>query len=388
MMKPDDKTGYVDAAVRHNAARPAGKSAYPGTMLISTDVPTRGLTRVAGDDYGEFLAFALAPGQTTGLGIGQLPPGYLPLTAANGAGKIVAYTKAAAADVSAQNSKVPSLNGGEDRTAVRHIPLSPAPSASSPTPEWWPADHSGSTPGTVDALRHRRYPGQALRPGPDQHPADRHHGRPAVHGLSGRHLAAVLLIALIGGTVAFGGLAAGPAGGAEVTALRRPAAARRRRGGGVDPSDRSVQSPALAAGGRKRAGGPQAGAAAARGGPWRWRCWAGSRPRFWFVLYALLISGLQEKHAQHVLYSPAALGPRAGDCPARWCDQRRALPSRTCSPRSSASARCRRGNHRPHDLASGPGSPAGQRRCRVRQATRRSTAAARRSARRSAACMR
>jgi hypothetical protein len=41
--------------------------------------------------------------------VGHLPPGYLPLTAANGLGGLSAYTLAAATDVAAQNGQVPSM---------------------------------------------------------------------------------------------------------------------------------------------------------------------------------------------------------------------------------------------------------------------------------------
>ncbi len=56
-----------------------------------------------------FLEFAATDGQTPGSGVGQLPPGYLPLTAANGLGSLASYTEAAAQDVAAQNGQLPSV---------------------------------------------------------------------------------------------------------------------------------------------------------------------------------------------------------------------------------------------------------------------------------------
>jgi hypothetical protein len=86
-----------------------GSSAYPGTLVVYAAVPTSGLAPTAAADYAAMLTFAAGPGQTPGEGIGQLPPGYLPLTAADGLGGLAAYTVAAAADVAAQNGQVPPL---------------------------------------------------------------------------------------------------------------------------------------------------------------------------------------------------------------------------------------------------------------------------------------
>jgi len=72
-------------------------------------IPTSGLPADAATDYSDLLTFAAGPGQTPGNGVGQLPPGYLPLTAADGLGGLAAFTVAAAADVAAQNGQVPPL---------------------------------------------------------------------------------------------------------------------------------------------------------------------------------------------------------------------------------------------------------------------------------------
>jgi hypothetical protein len=87
----------------------AGAAAYPGTMLVYAAVPTLGLPAADATDYAALLTFAAGPGQTSGSGVGQLPPGYLPLTAADGLAGLAAYTLAAAADVAAQNGQVPPL---------------------------------------------------------------------------------------------------------------------------------------------------------------------------------------------------------------------------------------------------------------------------------------
>jgi hypothetical protein len=85
----------------------AGSSAYPGTMVVYAAIPTSGLPPADAGDYESLLQFAATTGQTPGSGVGQLPPGYLPMTQANGLGALSAYTLAAADDVGAQNGVVP-----------------------------------------------------------------------------------------------------------------------------------------------------------------------------------------------------------------------------------------------------------------------------------------
>jgi hypothetical protein len=109
LMKPDNKIGSWPLPFAKLRTEAAGKAAYPGTMLVSTDVPTTGLSKQDATDYSQFLEFVASDGQRTGFGAGELPPGYLPLTSANGAADMTAYTKAAAQDVADQNGKVPSV---------------------------------------------------------------------------------------------------------------------------------------------------------------------------------------------------------------------------------------------------------------------------------------
>jgi hypothetical protein len=86
-----------------------GAAAYPGTTLVYAAIPTSGLPKADAQDYASFLQFAAGSGQTQGFAVGQLPPGYLPLTQADGLGSLAQYTVAAAADVAAQNGQVPPL---------------------------------------------------------------------------------------------------------------------------------------------------------------------------------------------------------------------------------------------------------------------------------------
>ncbi|MEV4517402.1 hypothetical protein AB0K00_51665 [Dactylosporangium sp. NPDC049525] len=95
--------------------------AYPGTMVVYATVPTQNLEAADGTHLAQLLRFAVGDGQTPGLGNGQLPPGYLPLTAANGLGDFVAYTLRAADAVAAQAGAVPLL-----------VPAAAAPTTQAP----------------------------------------------------------------------------------------------------------------------------------------------------------------------------------------------------------------------------------------------------------------
>ena len=103
--KVADKLFAVDPA-----GLQADKRAYPGFMLVDADIPTSGLTRAQRTDYANFLAFAAKRGQVSGLGNGDLPPGYLPLTRANGLGDLADYTARAATAVRTQSGQVPPLD--------------------------------------------------------------------------------------------------------------------------------------------------------------------------------------------------------------------------------------------------------------------------------------
>jgi len=85
--------------------------AYPGTLLMSTDVPTIGLTSTDAGNFAKLLNYAAGPGQTAGTANGDLPAGYLPLTA-DGLTEFVDFTKRAAAEVASQKGRVPLVNGG------------------------------------------------------------------------------------------------------------------------------------------------------------------------------------------------------------------------------------------------------------------------------------
>jgi hypothetical protein len=114
LFKPDASLGSWQLPYTDYPNDASAQSAYPGTMLMSLDVPTAGLAKTAATDYAQYISFAATTGQAAGFGNGQLPPGYLPLTSANGLADEVAYSQAAAADVTAQNGAVPPLTPGSN----------------------------------------------------------------------------------------------------------------------------------------------------------------------------------------------------------------------------------------------------------------------------------
>lgn len=109
LLQPDASTGTWPIPYGQFETA-TGASAYPGTMIVYAAIPTSGLPAAEAADYADLLTFAAGTGQTSGEGVGQLPPGYLPMTAADGLGGLAAYTVAAAADVAAQNGQVPPLS--------------------------------------------------------------------------------------------------------------------------------------------------------------------------------------------------------------------------------------------------------------------------------------
>ena len=86
-----------------------GAAAYPGTMVAYAAIPTTGLDYSVAQHLAQLLDFASNDGQIPGLTSGRLPPGYLPMTIANGLGALSDYTRRAAAAVAAQQGAVPDI---------------------------------------------------------------------------------------------------------------------------------------------------------------------------------------------------------------------------------------------------------------------------------------
>jgi hypothetical protein len=198
MMAPDPKTGSWTVPYAKMRTASGGKSAYPGTMLISTDVATHGVPKAIAADLGKFLSFVALSGQHSGFGNGQLPPGYLPMTAANGAAKMLAYTKTAAADVGTQDSKVPSVTGGGQSGGRPTHSTSPTPATSTTQPtsgSGTGGSHTSSPSATIQPVTASPGPTNTQRIATTANVAS---------AVSGAILPLVLLIALIGATLAYG----------------------------------------------------------------------------------------------------------------------------------------------------------------------------------------
>ncbi|MCW2524747.1 MAG: hypothetical protein JWO63_3082 [Frankiales bacterium] len=111
LLTPDTELGTWTLPYDKIRTDPDDALAYPGTMLLSTDIATQYLSASDAAQYAQFLNFVAGTGQVSGLANGNLAAGYLPLTAANGLTQLVNYTKAAALAVAAQQGHVPALTG-------------------------------------------------------------------------------------------------------------------------------------------------------------------------------------------------------------------------------------------------------------------------------------
>jgi len=129
LLRPDKATHEWDFPYSlYNKDSTKVADAYPGTMLVYADVPTKGLPKsdkkeVDAQDYATFIKFAATTGQKPGGGVGQLPPGYLPMTVANHLSAEASYAYRAASAITAQKGAVPAL-----------IPPKKAKSSATPSP--------------------------------------------------------------------------------------------------------------------------------------------------------------------------------------------------------------------------------------------------------------
>lgn len=103
---------------------PASKAAgvYPLTMVTSVMAPAAGLDRTTATKLAAIIRYASGPGQVTGTGLGQLPAGYVPVTAA-----MRAQAAAAATEIGDQTAATPTPS--PSRTSA-----SPRPTTATPTP--------------------------------------------------------------------------------------------------------------------------------------------------------------------------------------------------------------------------------------------------------------
>jgi hypothetical protein len=159
LLQPDTETGTWPMPYAKLRTGKTGATAYPGTMVVYAAVPTSGLKASEAKKFSQLLRFAATSGQTPGTGLGKLPAGYLPITAANHLGALQQYTEVAATAVAQQNGTVPSVDGttepsdppttgGTSGGSDTGSDDGSAPPASDPTASPSPSP-SASTPGDV-----------------------------------------------------------------------------------------------------------------------------------------------------------------------------------------------------------------------------------------------
>jgi len=140
----------------------SNQGAYPGAMLVYAAVPTTGVAKSDAVAYADWIRFAATTGQQPGTGVGQLPDGYLPLTAANGLGAQAEYSVRAADAIAAQDGTTPPLKA-------------PAGTGGTPSPTPTPNGNNGNpggSPGGSPAPGGTPGPGSGgSTPGPSGSPA-------------------------------------------------------------------------------------------------------------------------------------------------------------------------------------------------------------------------
>jgi hypothetical protein len=209
LLQPDQSSGTWLLPYADFHSDPAAATAYPGTMLLSADVPTQGLPPSDAKDFGDLLNFAAGSGQVPGSGNGQLPAGYLPLTAGNQLGNEVDYTLAAAYDVANQTGTVPPLVGATvPKGAGAHGNGSVGPN---PTGGTGSTTNGGSSAGSGSKSASGATSGGAPGAGGSKSRGSTAYIQPAVAsgrtlsvdpGLAGLALPLGLLVALIAGAAA------------------------------------------------------------------------------------------------------------------------------------------------------------------------------------------
>ncbi|MBA2954209.1 hypothetical protein GON03_07740 [Nocardioides sp. MAH-18] len=140
LLAPSAGTWAIDDA---KISTPAGRAAYPGAVPVSAVIPTRGLDQATATKLAKLLCYSRAEGQVSGPSNGQLPAGYLPVTAASGLAAQSDYVLSAIAAVRAQAGAVPSLTATPpDESEVCDFTAS---TSASPTPTPTPTPTSSPT---------------------------------------------------------------------------------------------------------------------------------------------------------------------------------------------------------------------------------------------------
>lgn len=167
------RAGMAAMAYRHTTGTydldPAAKrrGIYPLTMIQSIIAPTAGLSKPAAGKVAAIIRYATGPGQLPGTGLGQLPAGYVPVTAA-----MAKQAAAAAGAVAAQTggpSAAPTPAPSPRRPAPAPHPVPVRPPAPAPGPVAAPSPGFGpSRPaaGTGSGGYHQPVPTTPALPSP------------------------------------------------------------------------------------------------------------------------------------------------------------------------------------------------------------------------------
>ncbi|HEY1917917.1 MAG TPA: hypothetical protein VGH27_20285 [Streptosporangiaceae bacterium] len=152
-----DMTTNPDGITQEDNEAASNPDAYPWTMVVYAMVPTGGISHTKAAAIARWLDYVAGPGETSGTTPGQLPAGYVPLTA-----KMKAQTLKAAYDVLHQTGAKPpggdkgNGSGGGGSTTPSSTPSSSpsksagptAPASSAPAPKANAAFSSPDSSGT------------------------------------------------------------------------------------------------------------------------------------------------------------------------------------------------------------------------------------------------
>jgi hypothetical protein len=141
---PNETTGTWPIPYQALRNDPADANAYPGTMFVYAAVPTAALPTEDASDLATWMRFAVTQGQTPGFDNGDLPPGYAPMTVADGLGDQISFTIRAAAAVASQSGKVPTLIGNDEQVISAPPPASPSVPPSAATTATTPSGPTGA----------------------------------------------------------------------------------------------------------------------------------------------------------------------------------------------------------------------------------------------------
>jgi hypothetical protein len=166
----------------------AGAEAYPGTMAVYAAVPVSGLSTEDASHLAQFVRFAATDGQRPGIAEGQLPDGYVPMTADFGLAHLAAFAFASADLIAGQAGDKP--------------PATPTPSPTSGGTGGGSGSAGGSGPGVVGGIVVPGTPQPTLPPFTPGVDLPLGYTQSIGAGLAGWTLPVVVVIVLLAGATA------------------------------------------------------------------------------------------------------------------------------------------------------------------------------------------